>query len=165
MLNWVDFAIIGVVGLSVIISLIRGFTKEALSLVAWILAIWVGITFANAARLQQFLSGYIEVPSIRLLAGFVLLFIATLFLASMINYLIGQVIVKTGLSGTDRLLGIFFGVARGVVVVLMLVMVGGMTPLPADPWWNQSQLLPHFEHLSLLVRDLLPNDIAANIRY
>jgi membrane protein required for colicin V production len=162
-MNWVDYSILSIIGISVLISLWRGFTKEALSLAGWILAAWVALTFAD--RLQLLLEPHIQVPSVRLIVAFVILFIATLFLAGFINYLAVQVIKKTGLSGTDRMVGIFFGVARGCVVVAVLVLVAGMTPVPQDPWWKASQLMHYFQDMAIWLRQFLPADIAKSIRY
>lgn len=162
-MNWVDYSILAVIGLSVLISVWRGFTKEALSLAGWILAAWVALTFAD--KLQVMLEPHIQVPSLRLIVAFAILFIATLFLAGFVNYLAVQVIKKTGLSGTDRMVGIFFGVARGCVVVAVLVLVGGMTPVPQDPWWNQSQLMHYFQDMAIWLRQFLPADIAKSIHY
>lgn len=162
-MNWVDYAILAIIGASVLISLWRGFTKEALSLAGWVLAAWVALTFAD--KLHPMLQPHIEVPSLRMLVAFAILFIATLFLAGLINYLAVQIIKKTGLSGTDRVVGILFGVARGCLVVGLLVLVGGMTPMPQDPWWKASQLMHYFQDLAIWLRQFLPADIANNIRY
>ncbi len=162
-LNWVDFAILLIIAISVAISLIRGFTKEALSLAGWVLSGWVGLTYAD--RVQPYLLDYIEVPSIRYLVAMISLFIATLFAAAFVNYLISQVVKKSGLSGTDRMVGVLFGVARGAVIIALLVMFGGMTALPADPWWQESSLLHYFEQMAVYIRELLPEDFAHNINF
>jgi membrane protein required for colicin V production len=162
-MNWVDYSILAIVAASVLISLWRGFTKEALSLAGWVIAAWVALSFAD--KLQVLLEPYIQVPSLRLIVAFAILFIATLFVAGFINYLAVQLIKKTGLSGTDRMIGIFFGVARGCVVVAVLVLVGGMTPMPQDPWWNQSQLMHYFQDMAIWLRQFLPADIAKSIQY
>ncbi|MEN8170147.1 MAG: CvpA family protein [Pseudomonadota bacterium] len=162
-MNWVDYSILAIVAASVLISLWRGFTKEAFSLAGWVIAAWVALTFAD--KLQVLLEPHIQVPSLRLIVAFAILFIATLFVAGFINYLAVQLIKKTGLSGTDRMIGIFFGVARGCVVVAVLVLVGGMTPMPQDPWWNQSQLMHYFQDMAIWLRQFLPADIAKSIQY
>lgn len=162
-MNWADYTILAVIGISVAISLLRGFTKEALSLAGWVIAAWVALTFAD--KLQALLEPHISVPSLRLIIAFAILFIATLFLAGLVNYLAVQVIKKTGLSGTDRMVGIFFGVARGCLVVAVLVLIGGMTPIPQDPWWREAQLLHYFQDMAIWLRDFLPADISKNIRY
>lgn len=162
-MNWVDYTILAIIGVSVIISILRGFTKEALSLAGWVLAVWVGLSFAD--NLQRLLEPHITAPSLRLIIAFVILFVVTLFLAGLVNYLAVQVIKKTGLSGTDRMVGIFFGVARGCLVVAVLVLIGGMTPMPQDPWWKESQLLHYFQDIAIWLRQFLPEDIANSIRY
>jgi len=162
-MNWVDYTILAVIGISVVISILRGFTKEALSLAGWVIAAWVALSFAD--NLQALLEPHITVPSLRLIIAFAILFITTLLLAGLVNYLAVQVIKKTGLSGTDRMIGILFGVARGSLVVAVLVLIGGMTPMPQDPWWRESQLLHYFQDMAIWLRQFLPADIAKNIQY
>jgi len=162
-MNWVDYAILAIIGASVLISLWRGFTKEALSLAGWVVAAWVALTFAD--KLQTLLESHISVPSVRLVVAFAILFIVTLFLAGLVNHLAVQVIKKTGLSGTDRVVGILFGVVRGCVVVAVLVLVGGMTPIPQDPWWREAQLLHYFQDMAIWMRQFLPVELAQSIRY
>lgn len=160
---WVDYVIIGIIALSGLIGLMRGLVREALSLIAWIAAIWVALSFAH--YFADALHAYIALPSVRLMAAFAILFVTTLILAALINYLIAQLVDKTGLSGTDHLLGVFFGVARGVIVVAILVLLAGATPLPKDPWWQASVLIDDFQNVALWLRSLLPPDIAKNFVY
>ena len=162
-LNWVDYSILAVIAISVVISLLRGFTKEALSLAGWVLAFYVGLTFAD--KLAVKLEPHIEVPSIRMMAAFAILGIATLFLSGLLSYLAVQLIKKTGLSGTDRMVGVIFGVARGCVVIAGLVLIGGMTVLPHDPWWGQSHFIPYFQDMAIWIKQYLPPDLAANVNY
>jgi len=157
---WVDYVIIGIIALSGLIGLMRGLVREALSLIAWIAAIWVALTFAH--YFADLLTGYIALPSVRLMAAFAGLFVFTLMLAALVNYLIAQLVDKTGLSGTDHLLGVLFGIARGVVVVAILILLAGVTPIPRDPWWQQSVLIEDFQGLTLWLRGFLPPDIAQN---
>ncbi len=163
LLNWADYAVLAIITISVAISLWRGFTKEALSLAGWVAAAWISVSFAE--QLQYLLEPWIEIPSIRLAVAFVSLFIITLFLVAFINFLVGHAIKKTGLSGTDRMIGVLFGVARGVVVIAILVFVGGMTPLPNDPWWGESQFLHYFEEIAAYLRQFLPQDLSDNVRF
>jgi len=162
-MNWVDFLILGVLGVSVVISLWRGFTREALSLAGWVLAVWVALGFSD--NLERLLRSSIDTPSLRLIVAFAVLFFLTLLVAALINYLAVQLIKKTGLSGTDRVIGILFGFARGCVIVTVLVVLAGMTTLPHDPWWRQSMLLHYFQDLALWVRQWLPIELAKSIRF
>ena len=101
--TWVDWAIIAVVAVSSLISLSRGFVKEALSLLTWIIAGVVAWMFGGA--LSQHLVGFIDTPSARVIVGCAILFVVTLLVGALVNYLIGELIRVTGLSGTDRFLG------------------------------------------------------------
>ena len=107
----------------------------------------------------------IPVPSVRTASAFLILFFACLIVAGVINYLAGKLVEKTGLSGTDRMLGVVFGTLRGTVVVGILVLLAGFTAVPEDPWWDQSILLRHFETMAVELRSFLPPDVAANINY
>ncbi|WP_462384015.1 CvpA family protein [Pseudomonas sp. Marseille-QA0892] len=151
--TWVDWAIIAIVVVSALISLKRGFVKEALSLLTWIVAGGVAWLFGGA--LSQYLVEYIEVPSGRIIAACIILFIATLLVGALINFLIGELVRVTGLSGTDRFLGMAFGAARGGLLVVVLVGLLSLSPVQQDPWWQQSVLLPHF----LMVADWSKNFI------
>lgn len=154
---WVDWLIVGIIGLSVLISLIRGFVTEALSIVIWVLALWAAFHFT--APFAHLFLGSIEMPSIRLAVAALILIIAILLVGSMLSWLVGRLVRSTGLSGTDRLLGAVFGAARGVLTVLSLVAVASWTPVCHDPWWRQSQLIPSVEALAIRARDFLPGGL------
>ncbi len=157
---WVDYAIVAIVAVSAIISVIRGFVREALSLAGLIAAIWIALTFFQ--NLTVVLNDYISAPSIRMVVAFAILFIVTLLLAGVVNHLAARLVKKSGLTGTDRMLGMLFGLARGAVIVAILVLLAGLTPVPRDPWWRESLLIIHFENMALWLRDFLPPDIGQN---
>ena len=141
-MNWIDWAIIAILGLSTLLSLKRGFVKEALSLLAWVAAFLVST--ALSGRLSTQLAELIANDSLRYASAYVLLFAATLMLGSLLNMLLAQVIKVTGLSGADRLLGTVFGFARGLVVVLvMLFVVRAVLPVEEQQSVEQSLLVPH----------------------
>jgi len=160
---WVDYAIIIIIALSALISVLRGFVKEALSLAAWVLAFWVAFTFHQ--NLATTLADYINTPSLRLISAFALLFVVTLIIAAVVNNLVSQIVKKTGLTGTDRMLGVVFGIARGMVIVAILVLMAGLTQLPADPWWHDSIFIKHFQEAAIWLKTFLPEDIATNFKY
>ena len=157
-MNWADLAILGLIGLSTAVSLLRGFVKEALSLASWIIAFVVARLYH--AELAALLPDVIATPSLRLLAGFVLLFIATLLVCSLLSVLLASLVKVTGLTGTDRILGMVFGLFRGVVLVVVAVALMKLTPLTADPWWQESSLLPHFQDLESWSRKVFGDPLA-----
>lgn len=142
-MNWADWVIVGIVGVSSLISIKRGFVKEALSLAIWVAAFVVAMLFSE--RLALLLADTIETPSVREVVAFIALFAATLVVGALVNHLIGELVRVTGLSGTDRLFGMVFGMARGLVVIMALVIFLPMlVPVREDPWWLESALIPHF---------------------
>ena len=162
-MNWADYAILTIIGISALLSLFRGYVKEMLSLVAWAAAFWVAFAFSDQGA--RMLAEYIATPSVRMVVAFAVLFVATLIVGGMVNYLMGQLVEKTGLSSTDRMMGLVFGIVRGVAVVAIIVLLAGLTPVPHDPWWQQSQLIHHFQELALWMRAYLPPEVASYIAY
>jgi membrane protein required for colicin V production len=140
----VDIGIASIIAISGLISLVRGFVKEAMSLIVWVLAYVVAMTFSE--RLSELLINVIELASLRQLAAWGGLFVATLLVGAMINYLLGKLVASTGLGGTDRTLGLVFGVFRGLLIVLAIViMLPQAIPVDQDPWWQASTLIPFFQ--------------------
>ena len=160
---WIDYAILAIVGISGVISLMRGFIREALSLAGWIAAFWIALAFSG--RVAAWLDGYVSVPSVRVGIAFAAIFFGVLLICGIVLRLAGLLVERTGMSGTDRTLGIVFGVLRGIVIAGLLVLLAGLTPLPLDPWWDQSIFLPHFVELANELRAFLPPEIQQQIRF
>jgi membrane protein required for colicin V production len=160
---WLDIVILVIVLLSAVISLVRGFVREAFSLAIWVLAFWVAWSFFR--DLEVPLRSLIDSPTARLGIAFGVLMVATLIVGGLINYLVIQLVERTGMSGTDRLIGMVFGTARGVVLVAVLVLLAGLTPLPTEDWWVESSLVGYFQELAYWLRELLPPEMADRFRY
>ncbi|VAW74964.1 Colicin V production protein [hydrothermal vent metagenome] len=160
---WVDYFILAIVTISALLSLWRGFVKEALSLASWVAALWVAMLFFD--DLGRFLAQWIDTNSVRSAVAFVILFVGTVIVGGIVNFLVGLLVEKSGLSATDRALGVLFGVARGIVIVSVLVMLAGLTPVPGDVWWRESLLLGHFQDMAMWLRSFLPAGIAEKIQF
>ncbi len=162
-LIFVDYIILAIIVVSAIVGLWRGFLREIISLATWGAAIAIGIIFSEDASAH--LEPYVSVPSVRIVLAFGILFVATLFVGGLVNLLVNQIVKATGLSGTDRVVGFVFGIMRGAVLVAILVLAAGLTPLTKDPWWQESQLLAYFEPLAVGLRDLFPPDLLEQFNF
>ena len=162
-MNWADYLILILITLSLLIGLWRGLMREAISLATWVAAFAIAFLFAKDG--ESYLVAYIEIPSLRMAAAFGGLFLAVLLIGGLVGLLASYLIDYTGLTGTDRLLGAVFGVMRGAALVIVLVLVAGLTPLPKDPWWQQSLLLDRFQEGALWLREFLPPELAQNVQF
>lgn len=141
---WFDWAILILILISTLISLVRGFIREAFSLAGWVVAFFVAKWFY--LDLANFLTDHISTPSLRMGISWGALFFLTLTMSGLVNFLLSQFIERAGLSGMDRMMGMAFGAVRGVLVVSVLVIsLKVFTPVEQDAWWQQSQLKQHFE--------------------
>ncbi|MFC4728233.1 CvpA family protein [Coralloluteibacterium thermophilus] len=161
-LNWADLVLIGILALSTLIGLVRGFLVEALSLAIWAAAFWLAFTYGHAATA---LFAGVEPPSARLVLGYATVFVGAILVGGLLTWLLSRLIRVSGLSGTDRLLGMLFGLLRGAALGCVLVLVLGFTALPQDPWWAESRLLPQFERGAAWMATWLPDWAAASIDF
>lgn len=155
-MNWADYVIVAALGLSVLMGVWRGFVGEVLALAVWAVAIWVAWHFGPQVA-TAFTA--IELPSARILLGYALCFVAVLIAGAIVGFLMRKLVAGSGLSGTDRLLGAVFGLARGLVLVILVVLLLGFTPFPRDPWWHGSLLLPNFQQAAQQVSAHLPAEV------
>lgn len=139
---WIDYVITGIIIFSALVSLIRGFTREALSLVTWICAFFVANRYYNyiALYFTRF-----EEQIVRNGIAIALLFVAILIVGAIVNYTITSLVEKIGLSSIDRVLGICFGALRGILIVsAALLFFDIFTGFSHNQDWQKSQLIPQF---------------------
>ena len=159
-MNAADVSILAIVLLSTVIGIARGFMVEAMSLGAWIAAV-VAATALGPVLAGAF-EGRIEMPSARIALGYGIVFVATLLVGALVTWAVRRLVEESGLSGTDRMLGLVFGLVRGVLIVVVLVLLSGLTPFPRDPWWRESRALPSFVALARDFLPLLPQSVATH---
>lgn len=156
-MEYADYVILGIVAISILVGAIRGFIKEAFSLAVWAAAFLVAFQYSGALALE--LESHIELPSARTALAFAGLFLVVLLIGGLLTFLIGKLVEKTGLSGTDRLLGGVFGSIRGLFLVMALMLVAGLTPVPQDPWWQNSRSIQSLLPLAEWSAQFLPDYI------
>lgn len=162
-MSWLDLVILGIIVLSALISLIRGFVKESISLVTWIVAGAVALRYF--LPMAVLLEPYIETPTLRLMVAGGGLFVGTLIVGAIVNFIAGQLVSKTGLSGTDKALGVVFGGARGLLIVTMLVLLASLTPAPESEVWQDSMLVEFFQDLAGWVKSVIPADAVERFKF
>jgi membrane protein required for colicin V production len=145
-LNWADWFIIAVLTISALVGVLRGFVRECVSLAVWFVAIVVAMSFSDRASVM--LTEYISTGSLRYVVAFAALFIITMLLGNLLGYVLGAMVKGIGLSGPDRLLGVGFGLARGLIIVMLIVIfLPRLIPVESDLWWKQSAFIPVFVSL------------------
>jgi len=162
-MNWIDSTILTITFLSVLISLIEGFTRTVLSLFAWVLSFNIALNFAD--KLATLLIRLVPHIDIRLGLSFIILFATTLALMLWVNYLIIRSINLAELSLTDRLFSSIFGLMRGCVAITFLVLLAGLSKLPALEAWQQSIFIIHFQQVAMLLCVQLPPNTATQFNF
>ena len=155
--HWIDYAIIVVVGLSVITGLMRGFVKELIALGVWIAAIWIGFHYSPA--LSALLKPYIPDNTLRGVLSFVALLLGVLLAGGLLNMLLSLILNRSGLKGTDRLLGMGFGFVRGTFIVALLIGVINLTSLAQGTDFKHSKIYARFIPVSTWMFSFMPNII------
>jgi membrane protein required for colicin V production len=158
-----DYGVLIIVGMSVLFSVVRGLVRELLSLAAWIVAVVAAGSFGS--RLAERLPLEIPTQELRFIAGCVIVFLVVLVLMNIAAVAVSRLVRSAGLAFEDSFLGAFFGVARGLLVVILLVLLAGLTSLPQEKVWRQAMLSAPLEAVSLQVKEWLPEDVSRRIRY
>ena len=152
-----DLGIIVIGAISLLVGLMRGFVREVLSVITWVAAIWLGINYYS--MVGDYFKGVIEVELFRNVAGFAAIFFTILIICSLISYLVNKLVTKTGIKGTDRVLGSVFGIFRAGLIIVLLLLIGRSINLQENDAWKSSLLVGHFEPIVEVVNGLLPSGL------
>ena len=136
----IDIIILCIIAISALIGVFRGLVKEALSLASWFAAIVAGTLFSG--YLADLMENLINNASLRRIAAFAILFIGVIFAGTLISNLVSKLTQAAGLKGVDRTLGALFGVLRGVIIVLFIILIGSQLDI-SEHWFNGSSLVPY----------------------
>lgn len=157
-----DYSVVMVVAASLLLGMWRGVVGEIIALVAWILAFLAARAWG--AELAQAFSAIAD-PALRIVAGWMAVFVIVLIAMALLRLIVQGLLKALGMTVTDRLLGVMFGVARGLIIVMAFVAVGGMTSLPKEKWWSEAYFAAPLETAVLASRPWLPADVAKRIRF
>lgn len=158
-----DYVVIGIVAASLLLGLWRGVVGELVALAAWVLAFFAAFEFGGELGDAAF--GGIGDSGLRSLAGCAAVFVGVLVVMALVRLAASGLIKALGLSLSDRLLGLIFGVARGVVIAMLLVAAGGMTSAPKQKWWREATLSAPLETAVLVAAPWLPPELSKRIRF
>lgn len=158
-----DYIVLTIIGLSVILSVMRGMVREVLAIVGLIAAFYVGITYTN--QLLPMMPVDIPNDALRVLAAFLVLFLATLLLATLLGIALSAILKKAGLGWLNRFLGALFGIARGLLIVCVIVFLSGLTDIPKDPRWRNAMFSAPIEALVVSLLPWVPEGIAKHVSY
>lgn len=162
-MTWLDYAVFGVLLMSMVWSAIRGVVREVISLGGWVIAFLSANLFAGplSAHLPQEIPG----ESLRVLAAFLAIFLAALICSALVGVLMSKVVSAVGLGAADAGFGALFGIARGLILVLVVVLAAGLTPAPHQVWWKASLCGQWLNLAALTIRPWLPESFAQRLRY
>lgn len=157
----VDNLIILVVAISVVVGLFRGFIPEVMSIIVWVAAAWLAWEYSDFVTLR--IQDHVDSPVLATWLGRALTFAGVLIAGGVATALVSFVLQKTGLSGTDRILGMGFGFARGVLVVGLLVIFARALGFDEEPWWGESTLVPYGEQVADVIVTALPENLGESL--
>lgn len=158
-----DYLVLFVLVCSVVISTLRGLMKEILSLLSWVVSFVVANAYGEA--LAKLVPDMMPGKTTRLIVAFIALFIGARLLMLLLSMAVDAVIKASGLTLADRGLGGLFGLGRGLVIVLAVVLLCGMTAIPQQPFWREALLSPLAETAARTVKPYLPGDFASHVQF
>jgi membrane protein required for colicin V production len=160
---WVDFVIIAIIATCTLAGLVRGLVGEILSLTFWVLAIWIGLTFNREFSILLTLT--LANPGVKVALSFVGLLLITLLSGHIIYILLIDLIRTSHLGFFNRFWAIIFGAIHGTVIVAIVILLAGLSPLPKESWWQNALLIPPFQAFAVFMRDNISSEMASYVNY
>ena len=147
----VDYILIAVILLSVLFGAIRGFLRESIALLAWLVGLWVAWKYSGL--LEPHLGGALAGTALQAWVARLILLLAVVMAGWLLAALLSYLVQRSGLSlGLDRMLGSVFGLVRGAVIAGFAVMLGQAAELSSEPWWKKSTMMPAAEQMAAVLR-------------
>ncbi len=161
-MTWFDYAVVAIVCVSVLLAAWRGVVREIMALAGWAAAFILSSLFAQ--ELAQWLPASLS-PLLRSVSAYLVIFLAVLLLSGLAGMLLAKLFHAAGLALADRAVGALFGLARGLLIVFIGVMMAGLTSMPKEDFWRDAALSGPIETAVLAAKPALPEDFAQRIRY
>jgi len=158
-----DYTVLVIIGISIIVSMMRGAVREVLAIAGWLVAIYVARTYAT--QLLPLLPADIPTESLKVLAAYIIVFFGVLVVASLLTIALSSLIKKIGLNWLNRGIGAVFGFIRGLLIVCVLVFLAGLTNLPKDARWVNAMFSPPLEALVKTALPWMPQAVAKHVKY
>jgi membrane protein required for colicin V production len=159
----VDIVILCLVALPTVVGVFYGFLNILFSLLSW--AVSLGLSVKLVPYFSPLLENYVNTPILRDALAFIALFILSLLVMTGISYFLVKLLGSAGLTAADRILGLFFGMGLGGLIVTVIIFMAGFTALPQEVWWEESKLASPFERISIWSSRFLPESINAYPSY
>jgi membrane protein required for colicin V production len=158
-----DYVVLLIIGISIVVSMMRGAVREVLAIAGWVAAFYAAKTYAT--QLVPLLPADIPSEPLKVLAAFVILFLGVLLIASLLTIALSSLIKKIGLNWLNRGIGALFGLARGLLIVCVLIFLAGLTSLPKDARWTNAMFSSPLEALVKSALPLVPQAVAKHVKY
>lgn len=147
----VDYIVAAAVLLSLLFGAVRGFLRESVALLGWLVGLWLAWRYAYVV--EPFLGGAIADTELQSWLARALVLMAVVIASWLLGAMLSWLVQRSGLTlGVDRLLGGLFGLVRGAVIVGFAVMLGQAAELQDEPWWRESKLMPVAVEMASILR-------------
>lgn len=158
-----DYIVLAIIGISIVVSMMRGAVKEMLALAGWLAAFYVAKTYAG--QLVPLLPADIPTEPLKVLAAFVILLLGVLLVVSLLSIALSSLIKKIGLNWLNRFVGAVFGLVRGLLIVCVLVFLAGLTSFPKDARWANAMFSSPLEALVKSFLPWVPQVVAKHVSF